>query len=129
MKRSFNFIFLAAVVMAGCSKKESEPSDDGAKYGNAFVDKIDKANTTADGATKVYFKVGSGCGQFDKFIETKEGNTRTINVQAVYRGLVCTTDRPTRTTTYKLDTKTPGTYYLKFVSGENQFIIDTVVVR
>jgi len=38
-------------------------------------------------------------------------------------------DIPERKASYKLNEKTPGTYYLKFVSGENEYQIDTVIVK
>jgi hypothetical protein len=122
------FILLAAVVMAGCHKK-SVPDQDCLKYANTFVNRIDKASSSADGSTTVYFPVSNGCGQFHKFNEKKEGNTRIITVEAVYKGCMCTMMLPERQATYKLATKNPGTYYLKFSSGENEYQIDTVVIK
>lgn len=127
--RSFNFIFLAAIVMAGCSKKTSAPAEDCLRYAPANVINIDKAAASADGATTVYFQVSGGCGQFNKFVEKKTGNTRIITVDAVYKGCMCTMDMPVRKTSYKFNEKKPGTYYLQFVSGENEYVTDTVVVK
>ncbi|PSL25015.1 hypothetical protein [Chitinophaga ginsengisoli] len=128
MRRSLTFISLAVVVMAGCSKKNA-PAQDCVKYEKVHVTRIDKASAGKDGATTVYFNVNNGCGQFHQFNEKKSGNTRTITVEAVYKGCMCTMDIPERKASYKLTEKTPGTYYLKFVSGENDYQIDTVVIK
>lgn len=128
MRRSLTFISLAAIVMAGCSKK-NVPTQDCLKYEKVNVTRIDKASSGTDGATTVYFNVNNGCGQFHKFNEKKSGNTRTISVEAVYKGCMCTMDIPERKASYKITEKAPGTYYLKFVSGENDYQIDTVVIK
>ncbi|QHS59593.1 hypothetical protein [Chitinophaga agri] len=127
--RSFNFILLAGIVMAGCSKKTSAPATDCLRYAPANVVRIEKAAAGKDGATTVHFQVSGGCGQFNKFIEKNNGNTRTITVEAVYKGCMCTMDMPIRTTSYKFNEKKAGTYYLQFVSGENEFVTDTVVIK
>lgn len=124
--RPFNVLVLLMIgASVSCSKK-SNPDQNCLKYANANVSRIEKAT---DGTTTVYFPVNSGCGQFNKFAEKKEGNTRTITVQAVYKGCMCTMDIPERKATYKLNETKPGTYYLKFVSGENAFETDTVVIK
>jgi hypothetical protein len=132
MRRPFTFIFLAVIAMAGCSKKSAPAqaqSQDCIKYAKAYVNRIDKASSGTDGATTVYFNVNSGCGQFNKFSEKKSGNTRTITVEAVYKGCMCTMDIPERKASYKFEEKTPGTYYLKFASAQNEYLIDTVIVK
>ncbi|TWV99198.1 hypothetical protein [Chitinophaga pinensis] len=130
MRKPLTFIFLATIAMTGCSKKTtSGAAEECIKYSKVPVSQIDKASAGTNGATTVYFQVNSGCGQFSKFIEKKSGNTITIDVEAVYKGCMCTMDIPTRQTSYKLKEKAAGTYYLKFVSGENQFITDTVIVK
>ncbi|MBW8687564.1 hypothetical protein [Chitinophaga rhizophila] len=128
MRKPMIVMFLAVFTMAGCSKKTT-PSAEGLSFAKVDVTMIEKAATTKDGSTKVYFRVNNGCGQFHKFIEKNSGNTRTITVEAVYKGMICTMDMPIRETTYRFNEKKPGTYYLQFVSGENEFITDTITVR
>lgn len=130
MRKPLAFIFLATIAMTGCSKKTtSAATEDCIKYSKVNVSQIDKASASTNHTTTVYFQVNNGCGQFNKFIEKKSGNTITINVEAVYKGCMCTMDIPTRQAAYQLKEKAAGTYYLKFVSGENAFITDTVVVK
>ena len=121
----FQVLILLAVA-SGCSKKTTTVDDNCTKYADVYVTDVKK--NAANTAT-VSFQVFSGCGQFNKFVQKSEGNTRIIKVEAVYKGCICTADVPTRTTTYAFDEKTTGTYYLKFLSGENQYIIDTVIVK
>lgn len=118
-------IFLA-VAFAGCNRKTTTADENCTKYADVYVTSVQKggANTAS-----VSFQVNSGCGQFNKFVEKSEGNSRIIKVQAVYKGCMCTMDMPIRTTTYSFAEKKGGTYYLKFLSGENQYLIDTVVVK
>ncbi|GAA3912041.1 hypothetical protein GCM10022209_00230 [Chitinophaga oryziterrae] len=121
----FKVLILLAVAFAGCSRKASTDQNC-IKYADVYVTEVQK---TATNNPSVSFQVNSGCGQFNKFIQKSEGNTRIIKVQAVYKGCMCTMDMPIRTTTYTFTEKTPGTYYLKFLSEENKYIIDTVVIK
>ncbi|SFD55834.1 hypothetical protein SAMN05518672_102417 [Chitinophaga sp. CF118] len=120
----FKGLILLAVV-AGCSKKTTVDQNC-TKYADAYV--TDVQNSTANTAS-VSFQVNSGCGQFNKFVEQAKGNIRIIKVQAVYKGCMCTMDMPIRTETYTFKEKAAGTYYLKFLSAENEYVIDTVIIK
>jgi hypothetical protein len=74
----------------------------------------------------VDFTVYNGCGSFGKFIETKSGNTITIEVLAVYEGCICPMNVPLITENYKFYSSVAGTYYLKFKSSPTEYIIDTL---
>jgi len=71
---------------------------------------------------EVQFGVSNGCGQFGKFLESSNGNTRTIEVEAKYIGCICTQDIPIRNTQYEFLTSEPGVYRLMFKSGKSNFI-------
>jgi hypothetical protein len=118
-------VLILLVVASGCSRKASTDQNC-IKYADAYVTDVQKS---ANNSASVSFQVNSGCGQFNKFIQKSEGNARIIKVQAVYKGCMCTMDLPVRTTTYTFTEKTPGTYYLKFLSEENKYIVDTVVIK
>lgn len=119
-------VLIFLVVASGCSKKTTTADESCTKYADAYVSNIEKS--TANTAI-ISFPVNSGCGQFNKFIQKSDGNTRIIKVQAVYKGCMCTMDVPVRTANYTFNEKKSGTYYLKFLSGENQYLIDTVVIK
>lgn len=122
----FKVLIFLVVVASGCSKKTTTADENCTNYADVYVTDVQKSTANT---VNVSFQVTSGCGQFNKFIQKSEGNTRIIKVQAVYKGCMCTMDVPTRTTTYSFEEKAAGTYYLKFLSGENQYITDTVVIK
>jgi len=71
---------------------------------------------------EVNFGVYNGCGKFEKFIETKNGNVRIIEVETKYEGCICTQDASIRTTNYKFIANNVGEYELKFKSSQTEFI-------
>ena len=77
----------------------------------------------------VSFSVNSGCGQFDRFTETGTGTARTVQVQALYAGCVCTTNVPIRQTTYTFKAAQPGVYEVKFWKSDTDFVTHTVTVQ
>jgi hypothetical protein len=98
----------------------------------AFVTAIDAPLTATVNQpvdVEVSFPVVNGCGIFNRFIETTDGNTITIAVEALYDGCFCTADVPTRTTTYSFTPNTAGDYELKFVSSNGNFIVASIEVN
>ena len=82
------------------------------------------------GATfKVVFGISNGCGRFNKFVETINGNTRTIKVIARYEGCICTQDASIKSANYVFTTSTTGTYTLKFQKTDGTFFTETVVIN
>jgi len=78
---------------------------------------------------EVSFGVDNGCGNFGKFIETGNGNTKTIEVEARYQGCICTQDAPTRKTNYVFKTQNSGNYTLKFKSSSTEFITANLTIN
>lgn len=78
---------------------------------------------------EVSFGVNNGCGNFGKFIETQNGNTKTIEVEARYEGCVCTMDVPTRKTNYVFKSQNSGNYILKFKSSETEYITKNISIN
>lgn len=78
---------------------------------------------------EVSFGVNNGCGNFGKFIETQNGNMKTIEVEARYEGCICTMDAPTRKTNYVFKTQNSGNYILKFKSSETEFITANLTIN
>lgn len=78
---------------------------------------------------EVSFGVNNGCGNFGKFIETQNGNTKTIEVEAKYEGCVCTQDAPTRKTNYVFKAQNSGNYILKFKSSATEFITANLMIN
>src|SRR5688500_4859408 len=75
----------------------------------------------------VYFKVISGCGQFDSFVTSKEMDTLVVKVMARYpKNALCTDDYPTRTAVFSHTFPGQGTYYVKFPGPNNMVYRDTI---
>ena len=77
----------------------------------------------------ISFGCFNGCGQFDSFEESKQGNVLIINVIAKYEGCACTQDAPTKQATYLFETSEQGVYYLKFKQNDNNYLIDTLIIE
>jgi hypothetical protein len=81
-------------------------------------------------AIEVSFRVYNGCGVFERFIETENGNSRTIEVEAKYEGCAfCTQDTPIRNAVYEFTPQTPGEYELKFKSSPAEFITINLTIN
>ena len=79
----------------------------------------------------------NGCGEFGRFIESGNGLTKSIEIEAKYEGLICTQDLPIRQTIYEFTPNSSGVYVFRFKSGpdfrfgdsrQDEFITVTVFV-
>lgn len=114
---------LLLIVIFSCSKEE--PENNCVENKIAYVSSINSPSTGKVNENiniEVSFGVNNGCGNFGKFIETQNGNTKTIEVEARYEGCVCTLDAPTRKKNYVFKTQNSGNYILKFKSSSTEFI-------
>lgn len=101
-------------------------------YVNPYVTSVNAPSTGMVNeivSIEVNFDVINGCGSFNQFIETENGNTTTIEVEAKYEGCVCTAVVLELTTTYEFMTDTPGDYELKFKSGATEFITVNLTIN
>ena len=123
------FVF-SIILLTSCIKKKEE--DKCLSFDKAPVTKIEGATTASVNQEinlTVSFTCFNGCGQFGNLEETITGNTTTIVVNAKYTGCICTQDVPTRTTIYKFKKTQAGTYELKFLQTENNYLMHTITVQ
>lgn len=130
MKPKFTLIlsFLLLVIFS-CSK---EPENNCIENRIAYVSSINYPSTATVNeniSIEVSFGVNNGCGNFGKFIETQNGNTKTIEVEARYEGCVCTLDAPTRKSNYVFKTQNSGNYIFKFKSSSTEFITANLTIN
>ena len=78
---------------------------------------------------EVKYAVHNGCGGFGKFIETENGNTRIIEVEAKYVGCICTQNVPILTVNYEFITNNAGDYKLNFKSSPTEFITVNLTIN
>lgn len=93
------YLLLTVALLSSCSKK-STPAGDKNDCTRYAIVPISRVEYQADSMV-VYFHVNSGCGQFNKFIEKDSANFHIVQVQAVYKGCICTMDIPERSTGFK----------------------------
>ncbi|NBL64256.1 hypothetical protein GV828_03460 [Flavobacterium sp. NST-5] len=73
------------------------------------------------------YQTKNDCGNFENFVETLTGTTKTISVRLKYVG-DCNENVQTKTITYPFMVNTPGTYTFKFRNTSTSFLTRTVVV-
>ncbi len=124
-------IALALFVSTALISCSDDDSKSGVKTKTSFVTAVTGA-TTADINQEINvtaaFSVDNNCGAFNKFVETADGNTKTIAVEAKYLGSNCGTTPVAKTAVYKFKGATAGTYNLKFKKSATEFVTHTVVV-
>lgn len=78
--------------------------------------------------TVTYVPLGT-CGEFNRFTETTEGNTKEIKLLVNYEGCECPQTTQTRTEPYKFTATTPGEYSLVFLTADpTKPIVKTITV-
>lgn len=70
-----------------------------------------------------------GCGKFENFGQTSDGDTTTIFVNLKYTGCVCPDYCRILDTAYLFKASQPGTYYLKFSKAGDAYITDTIRIQ
>lgn len=132
---------LCLVLLFSCSSGQNDVLQDSSKKDRldhvepqrpSPVETIKSPTTASLGQeieVEVNFRVFNGCGQFSEFTQVVSGTTRTIEVQAVYKGEICTMDIPLRTTTYRFTPEEKGQYTLRFHAGEDQYKVAQIQVQ
>ncbi|MFD1871698.1 hypothetical protein [Hymenobacter bucti] len=77
----------------------------------------------------VGYTLGSSCGTLGSVVAVPNGNTVQVGVSGTYSGCACNTTTTVSQTTYEFKATTAGTYRIQFLTGNNTFITDTVVVN
>ena len=135
LKRTYFIILFSTITLglfSSCNKNDDEKEEECITNKTEYVTSV---NSPATGTVnqnvtiEVIFGVSNGCGGFGKFIETENGTTRIIEVEAKYVGCICTQDAPIRTTNYEFITNTAGNYELKFKSSPTEFITVNLMIN
>jgi hypothetical protein len=75
------------------------------------------------------YTLGSSCGTLSSVTAVPNGNMVQVGVTGNYTGCACNTTTTVSQTTYQFQAATAGTYRIQFLTGNNTFITDTVVVK
>ncbi len=132
-------ITLIMLITTSCSNRDDENIV--ANYELTYATSVDTSSEVLVGETikiVVFFRVTNGCGEFGRFIESGNGLTRVIEIEAKYEGLICTQDLPLRQAIYEFTPNSPGEYVFNFKSGPDlrfedagpdKFLTVTVLVK
>lgn len=121
-------VLLVSTAFTSCSDDDSGTSLVTKKSLVTAVTGPETGDLNQDVTLNVTFAVENNCGAFNRYIETTEGTTKNIEVEAKYEGSDCGTTATTKTTTYKFKSATAGTYSLKFKKTATEFITHTIVI-
>ena len=116
IKNSFNNIAnlgLLILLLYSCTKKEN---DSCISYIPAPVTKVDGPNSGM-------------VNQEIPFTEDLNENTASIKVIAKYEGCVCTQALVPGQILYNFKASQPGTYYLKFLQWDINYLMDTILIQ
>ncbi len=120
-------IFVFALLLNACS------GDDGGQtiiFEEALVTAAEGPATVTVNQSATYtltYQIKSDCGNFENFLETLTGTTKTVGVRLKYVG-DCNENVQTKTVSYPFMVNTPGTYTFKFRNTSTSFLTRTVVV-
>ena len=128
MKVTYGFIILIMVITISCSKNEERECVPNEPANVTSVEAPSEGNLGETISMVVNFQVIDGCGEFGKFIETGNGLTRTIEVEAIHTGCGCYHNMPVVQTTYDFTPNSSGEYVFRFKSGTDEFKTATVLV-
>ena len=129
MKKYIIFLSIFLSLNISCSENDN---NDCIENKLAFVTSV---NSPSSGVineivnVEVNFQVNNGCGEFGKFIETKNGKVIIIEVNARYEGCICTDNLPIRTVNYEFKTEISGDYELRFKSTKTDFITVNLMIE
>ena len=101
-------------------------------YYKTYITKVDGSKNgqiNQDNNFQLYYGCFNGCGLFGFYDESRTGDTITIVVNTKYDGCICTQVASVQSNIYKFKTSKAGTYYLKFLTFNNDYIKDTLIVQ
>lgn len=131
MKLKTIFILLISLIfLESCSDDDEENCIDFEEVANVTaVEAPETATVNEPVDVSVDFSVDNSCGEFANFDESLSGTTRTIEVEAVYEGCACAEVITPREVTYTFIPEQAGEHTLRFRSGTDEFIEETIMVE
>jgi len=120
------------LLLVSCNDDDDSTGNDSCiSYERALITEVDAPTTGTVNQPvnfEVTFQINDGCGAFDEFIETADGNLKIIEVNAKYEGCFCTQAIEMITKSYSFTPTSAGVYTIKFKSSETEFLIVDVEI-
>ena len=126
----FLLLIFLTIIFPACSK--SKGAYDCISYSKSPVIKVEGPNTgpvNQDINLTITYGIDNGCGQFDHYEKTVNGNTTTIDVVGKYTGCICTQVYQELQSPYTFKATSTGTYYLEFFHDANTVVKDTIMIQ
>ena len=126
------FISSLFIFLLSCNNDDDSSNDNCISFQRAFITEVNAPTTGLLNHPidiEVIFQVNDGCGGFNKFLETDNGNLKIIEVDAKYEGCFCTQAIETIIENYTFTPTSTGLYTLKFKSPNAEFITVVVTVN
>jgi len=75
------------------------------------------------------YGINNGCGNFNSFEQSTNGDTTLVKVKTKYQGCVCTQMAGVLTTPFTFNATITGTYYFKFYQNEQTYLLDSIRIQ
>jgi chitodextrinase len=75
------------------------------------------------------YTLGTDCATFANLTTVPNGNITQVGITASVNGCACNATTTVSQTSYQFQPTKAGTYYIQFLTTNNSFITDTVVVN
>lgn len=125
-----NIVFLLVMTTISCQTDDILVCEE--SYRSVVTD-VKGNNTGTVGETvqlTVEVRAKNGCSEMDGFNSDSDGNTKTYEPVLTYHSCgACPQNTPVLTTYLDFKTGTPGTYTLRFKSGEAEYRTFTLVIK
>lgn len=121
----FSLIASLLVILVVFNCADDDKANDCIANATGFVNSVEAPASgmiNSDIEIQVNYLVSDGCGGFGKFIESNNGNSYTIEVEAKHVGCACIQIVQQKTATYTFNTSNPGDYQLNFKSIQDEYV-------
>jgi hypothetical protein len=120
---------LSAISLTSCLASQ-EPTCSSTGYVPIVSAIGPKTATLAQPAVFVLsYTLGTDCATFADVVAVPNGNMMQVGVTSSVNGCACNVTTTVSRTSYQFQPTKTGTYYLQFLTANNTFITDTVVVN
>lgn len=116
----------SALFMSSCKKESENNSSITFRYITA-VDSVNAGNINEPIIIEVKY-LDECYSEFNRFIQTKNGNSTNIKVEVKFKSGLCRLPNTTKTAYYTFTPRNKGNYTLNFKSSASEFITTTIIV-
>lgn len=131
-KIKFQAIAVMAFLAMGTASCSDDDSNDTSVSKVAHVTEVTgpaEGDVNQELSYVVRYSVDNACGEFQRYVESTAGTTKTVEVVARYSANNCEAAAVIKDTVYKFKPTAAGEYSLKFKKSATEFITKAVTVE